>query len=509
MYIIKIEEYILNKQYDSLIEDFKHIFNYLKMDLNPDYIKKNLEHIGKETARDILKEWIVNSDNIHLRETALNLYSSMDEGKEFKFFEQLFLSDESFEIRGLSGNILRDNYFYHKKFVSLLEFTLNDVNNMDQKFFAVETLNLIDTKKARKIIKDYLKKAIKLSFKKKIYEFPKEIFNSNYDTPLPRSILEVCFNLILYDYYVNSCGYNVTLREGLIILLNCEGSKLDDISEIQAFNKLVKLEHLQLQRNNIQTIHGLSHLTQLKTLNLSQNQIKKIENLDNLNNLQEITLSSNKIKKIENLDLRSLKKLSLDRNLIIEIENLDNLRDLVLLNLSYNAILKLKNLDNLCNLRTLFLSFNQIETISGLEKLENLVTLNINDNRITHIQGLKRLLSLKVLSLSNNIIENIDNLDNLTELNKLEISNNKIETFDGLENLKKLQELFIDKNHIKQMEGINNLECLIILFLENNDIKDFKLSYIDNLKSLNFIFLNENPLTPESWEIYQKRTRFP
>jgi len=479
------------------------------MDLNPDYIKKNLEQIGKKTARDILKEWIVNSDNINLRETALDLYSSMDEGKDFKFFEQLFLSDESFKIRVLSGNILRDSYFRHKKFVSLLEFTLNDINNMDQKFFAVKTLNLIDTKKARKIIKDYLKKAIKLSFRKKTYEFPEEIFNSSYDTPIPRPILEICFNLVLYDYYVNSCGYNVALREGLIILLNCEGSNLDNISEIPALNKLVKLEHLQLQRNNIQYIRGLSHLTQLKTLNLSQNQIKKIENLDGLNNLQEISLSSNKIKKIENLDLCKLKKLSLDRNLIKEIENLDNLGYLELLNLSYNAILKLKNLNNLGKLRTLFLSFNQIETISGLEKLENLVTLRINNNRITHIQGLKRLLSLKVLSLSNNYVEIIEDLDNLTKLNKLEISNNKIETFDGLENLKNLQELFIDKNRIKGLDGINNLDSLIILFLENNDIKDFKLSYIDNLKNLNFIFLNENPLTPESWEIYQKRTRFP
>lgn len=479
------------------------------MDLNPDYIKKNLEQIGKKTARDILKEWIINSDNISLRETALELYSSMDEGKEFKFFEQLFLSDENFEIKVLSGNILRDNYFYHKKFVSLLEFTLNDVNNMDQKFFAVETLNLIDTKKARKIIKDYLKKAIKLSFKKKAYEFPEEIFNSNYDSPISHSILEVCFNLILYDYYVNSYGYNIKLREGLIILLNCEAGKLNDISEIQAFNKLVKLEHLHLQRNNIQNIRGLSHLTHLKTLNLSQNQIKKIENLDGLNNLQEISFSSNKIRKIENLDLGNLKKLSLDRNLITEIENLDNLRDLELLNLNYNAILKLKNLDNLGNLRSLFLSFNQIETISGLEKLENLVTLHLNDNRISHIRGLTRLLSLKVLNLSNNYIERIENLENLVDLIKLELSNNKILSLSGLDNLSNLQELFTDKNRINGLEGISNLKSLIILFLENNDIKEFNMSYVANLKNLNFIFLNENPLTPESWEIYQKRTRFP
>ena len=101
------------------------------------------------------------------------------------------------------------------------------------------------------------------------------------------------------------------------------------------------------------------------------------------------------------------------------------------------------------------------------------------------------------------------NIERLENLIKLELSNNKIDSLNGLETLLNLQELFVDNNRIKNLEGIRNLKRLIILFLENNNIKDFKLSHIDSLTNLNFIFLNQNPLTPESWDLYQNRTRYP
>ncbi len=70
---------------------------------------------------------------------------------------------------------------------------------------------------------------------------------------------------------------------------------------------------------------------------------------------------------------------------------------------------------------------------------------------------------------------------------------------------------YIKKNleQIGDKAARDMLKRLIILFLENNNIKDFKLSHIDSLTNLNFIFLNQNPLTPESWDLYQKRTRYP
>ena len=58
------------------------------MDLTPKYIEENLEKFGDKAARDILKQWVINSDDKNLRIRALNLYSIIDDQKQFKFLEQ-------------------------------------------------------------------------------------------------------------------------------------------------------------------------------------------------------------------------------------------------------------------------------------------------------------------------------------------------------------------------------------------------------------------------------------
>ncbi len=476
--------------------------------LNPDYIKENLQKIGIREASTLLKEWIVNS-NIQ-RKKPLKLLGSIDDGKNFKFFEQLFLSDEDSEMRMTSGNILKEKYINHKQILSLLEFVLYELDNYEQKFLAVEILNQKDSKETRKVIKNYLEATIKAKLRHKFNEFPKEIFTNYYNSSLPQFILDICFNLILYGYYIYKCGYKVVIRKGFIILLDCEGSNLRSINNIVALNKLTNLKHLLVQRNNIERISSLENFKKLKTLNLSDNNITKIENLENLNNLEELELSYNKIKRIEKLDsLKSLKKLSLEVNLIENVDGLDKLHSLEELNLSNNKISIVRNLDSLKKLKRLNLSFNNIEKITGLNNFNSLIFLYLNDNNISKIEGFDILEKLKTLNLSNNSIKRIENMSNLINLKKFELSNNAIEKIEGLNNQINLHELFLDKNHIKELEGLNNLKNLIILFLENNDISVFNNQKISTLKGLNFIFLNENPLTPESWLCYKKRSRFP
>ncbi len=483
----------------------------LKMELNLDYLEEIIDQIGINEASALLKELIVSSKDPLSRQKALRIFSSIDNGKNFKFFEQLFLSDENFNIRLETGYVLRDKYLRHKKFVPLLEFTLNKLDNVQQKLLAVEILNLINTTNSRKILIDYLKRLIKTEFKSKFEKFFNRILTDELVNPIPSTIIDTCINLILYDYYSNKCRYHITTREGKIVSLNCEGSNLKKISEILEFNRLIYLEHLLLQRNKIKNMEGFAHLNRLKTLNLSNNQLGRIENLEVLKEtLEELDLSNNKIEKIENLEsLRNLRKLSLDSNLIKEIEGLENLVNLEELNLSSNNIRVIKTLNYLLKLRKLNLSFNKLEKISGLNKLRNLLWLYLNNNLIKCIENLDTLKDLKGLYLSNNGIETIKNLTNLTKIRKLELSNNSIQRIQGLENLRKLQEIFLDKNNISKLEGLDNLENLIILFLENNEISEFSNENIENLKNLNFIFLNENPLTPKSWEIYRKKTKYP
>ena len=100
--------------------------------------------------------------------------------------------------------------------------------------FAVELLNLKNTKNSKKIIKEYLKRTFKLNQKNKLSDISEEIYNFDLNLPIPPNILEICHNLILYLYYTNNCGYSVVLKEGLITLLNCEGSVLESIAEVES-----------------------------------------------------------------------------------------------------------------------------------------------------------------------------------------------------------------------------------------------------------------------------------
>ena len=479
------------------------------MGINPQHLRENISQVGIKEAKIHLKRWINNSNNPDLRREALQLYGEIEQGKDYNFLEEIFLSDESVNLRLLSGKILGQNYFQHKKVIKLLEYVLNSEEEIYIKFLALELLDKFNLKKCHTIIHTFFEKIVD-----KIDENTRKntISLSSILEQKPenrRLILKLCYNLILFNHYKEKFGYNVTLRDGIIILLNCEGSNIAYISDIPGIEKLVDLEHLILKRNRISKIEDLEILKKLKYLNLANNDIEKIENLSHLRKLEELILSANKISKVENLSLPLLKKLFLDKNLISEIGDLDTALLLEELNLSSNHIKLIKHLEKVKSLKTLNLSNNHIQRISGLDKLHNLISLNLNENKIPKIEGLANLVNLKVLNLSNNEILKIENLENLQSLTHLEISKNQISKMDGLDNLINLQELFLDKNQINKIEGLNNLKNLIILFLERNNITNFDLKDIDPLENLNFIFLNENPLDIESKEKYETRTRFP
>lgn len=482
--------------------------------LDPEFITANIDQIGKKEARVILREWISGSEDVKKRREALDAYITLDNGKDFGFYEQLFLTDEDVGIQRIAGACLSDRYSTDKKLLALLQFVLFEQKEIEPKVFAIELLNSINTKKARKILRDYLKKLVKLVSKDKKVDFSKEMsgmdsLSSSLSVPVSNEVIDIIINLTLAEYYEKVCQYNVTMMGGVIVQLRCEGAGLMEISQIKGLDKLQHLVHLNLNRNRIERVKGLDHLKELRSLILSENLTESLEHYEYLGNLRELNLASNKIEEITPINLKNLEKLSLDRNRISEIKNLDELVGLEFLNLSHNYITEISGLNSLVNLKNLNLSFNNISSITGLDRSEKLQVLHLSNNAIEEIKGLDKLLDLKVLTLSNNKIERIENLDNLENLKKLEISENRIQKISGLEHQLHLQELFLDRNQVKRIEGVHNLGSLIILFLEKNQIECFKLEDIQHLKSLNFIFLNENPLNLESRALYLKKTRFP
>jgi Leucine-rich repeat (LRR) protein len=480
------------------------------MDLQPDYIKENLDQIGKKEGLALLREWIDSSTDSKQRQNALLNYGLIDEGKNFRFFEHLFLSDEDIKLRLIAGQILKEKYLHNKKLLPLIKYTLTRVDNVELQIFAIQTLNSIKSLKARKVLVEYLRESIKKEFESKVKRFPKEIFDHNYSEAIPALYLDICINIILYLYYTKKCGYHVSLKKGRISYLNCESSNLEKISEIKSINRLKTLEHLHLHRNNLSSLEGVQNLKELRTLDVSDNNLEKIEYLEGLELLEEINLSNNQIQQIEGVNsFSNLKKLLLNQNSISKIENLSNLINLETLELTRNKIEKINNLDNLIKLERLNLSFNRIERITGLQNLKNLTWLYLNGNKISKIEGLETLEKLKGLYLSNNSIEKIESLENILNLKKIELSYNQIRKIEGLQNLIKLQELYLDNNALKKVENLEKLQSLIMLHLGRNDISEFRRESVEDLKNLNFIFLNENPLDQKSLEEYHKRLKFP
>ncbi|MFX0144388.1 MAG: leucine-rich repeat domain-containing protein [Candidatus Hodarchaeota archaeon] len=480
------------------------------MELHPDYIKENLEQIGKKEALALLKELIDSSTDLKQRKKALLNFGSLEEGNNFKFFEHLFLSDEDINIRLIAGQILKEKYLQNKKLIALVSYALNKLDNVEQQIYAVRTLNLIKSSKARKVLVEYLRDLIEKEFQSREKDFPKEIFEYNYRHPIPDLFLDICINCVLNNYYTFRCGYHTSLKKGKIVYLNCESSNLTKITDIKSIDCLKDLEHLHLHRNKLITLEGVQILKNLRTLDVSYNILEKIQNLDELEQLEELILSNNKIHKIEGIEsLKNLRKLYLTQNFINKIENLSSLSNLETLDLSRNQIRRIENLNMLIQLKRLNLSFNEIEEISALENLKGLMWLYLNDNKIEKIEGLMTLENLKGLYLSNNLIERIESLENLVNLKKLELSNNKISRIEGLHNLLELQELYLDNNNLKRVDNLNSLRSLIMLHLGRNNISEFRRESIEKLRNLNFIFLNENPLDQKSSEEYQKKLRFP
>ncbi|MFW9970221.1 MAG: hypothetical protein ACFFDF_08480 [Candidatus Odinarchaeota archaeon] len=68
---------------------------------------------------------------------------------------------------------------------------------------------------------------------------------------------------------------------------------------------------------------------------------------------------------------------------------------------------------------------------------------------------------------------------------------------------------YIHELHGNVQIGNTALQHLIMLHLGRNSITEFRRESVEDLKNLNFIFLNENPLDQKSLDEYHKRLKFP
>ncbi|EDQ88227.1 uncharacterized protein MONBRDRAFT_26415 [Monosiga brevicollis MX1] len=226
-----------------------------------------------------------------------------------------------------------------------------------------------------------------------------------------------------------------------------------------AINRLPKLEHLTVTRNEIMSIGpSIAELTNLRIFRASHNQLESEDiSSDFHNSLSDLPLSL-----------------------------LARLTDLRTLNLSNNRFKALPQaFRRLAALRTLDLSYNPLEfdRLRRLGSLEHLVRLDL---RGTH-RGLARL-----------PVELLD----LLHLTHLDISDNGFQTFpEVVLHMVQLERLYLADNEIQSLpHDLGNLTKLRVLNLARNQLRGLPGS-IARLKSLKRLMVGGNEIAalPEDW----------
>jgi len=202
---------------------------------------------------------------------------------------------------------------------------------------------------------------------------------------------------------LDSCSKSISTATHLD-LSNC------GLQEIPAvIQEAVKLQSLNINRNEISRLKGVEGLSNLRVLEANNNWIKDLGDLKNLPKLEVLSLGANRLKQLQEMDLVDKKKAVLTH-----------------LDLSANSLEKIENLNEHRALEALHLGNNRISRIEHLSALKNLEYLRLNDNEIVEIEGLEQLTSLERLDLRYNEIERVQGLYSLRNLARLDLDGNPL-----------------------------------------------------------------------------------
>lgn len=297
-------------------------------------------------------------------------------------------------------------------------------------------------------------------------------------------------------------------------ILDASYNELKSIPENWGVSKLRRLQHLNLQFNNIKDISGeaLAGLSSLRVFNLSHNHLEILPEglFAGSKELREIHLQNNNLYELPKglfHRLEQLLVLDLSGNQLtshhIDNTTFSGLIRLIVLNLAHNALTRIdyRTFKELYFLQILNLRNNSIGHIedNAFLPLYNLHTLNLAENRL-HTLGNKLFNGLFVLSkltLNNNLISVIESnvFKNCSDLKELDLSSNQLrEVPEALQDLLVLRTLDLGENQITTFSNgsFRNLHQLTGLRLIDNRIGNITKGMFWDLPRLSVLNLAKN-----------------
>eukprot|EP00944_MAST-04C_sp_MAST-4C-sp1_P010085 g10085.t1 len=205
------------------------------------------------------------------------------------------------------------------------------------------------------------------------------------------------------------------------------------------------------------------------------------------------------------LDMSALKKMQINHGALRELdEDFDkHFAKLVFLDLSYNRLhiipTSLGNLD----LNAIKLANNQLSSIpDSVWGLNQLFWLELDNNNISQISStIANAKSLtRILSSNNTLVEVPHELFNLNVVSLFLDGNNLTSIPEHIGKLKTLRNLKLQNNNISHVVGsMQNLVNLDNIDLRNNRIESIPEDAVGGWISLNYIYLDHNPICSNGW----------
>ncbi|XP_061400085.1 toll-like receptor 7 [Musca vetustissima] len=296
--------------------------------------------------------------------------------------------------------------------------------------------------------------------------------------------------------------------------LDASFNELRSITESWGISRLRRLQHLNLQNNNISELSGeaLAGLSSLRIVNLSNNHLETLPEglFAGSKELREIHLSNNELYELPKGLFHRLEQL-----LVVDLSgnqltsnHIDNttfagLIRLIELNLAHNALTRIdyrtfKELYFLQNLNLRNNSIGHIEEDAFLP-LYNLHTLNLAENRLHTLDDklFNGLFILSKLTLNNNLISVIEPnvFKNCSDLKELDLSSNQLnEVPRAIQDLSMLKTLDLGENQIRTIDNdsFKNLHQLTGLRLIDNQIGNISVGMFADLSRLSVLNLAKN-----------------
>lgn len=240
-------------------------------------------------------------------------------------------------------------------------------------------------------------------------------------------------------------------------------------------SKLINLEYLFCEGNNISDLTPIKDLTHLKMIHLRFNDVSDWKGFENLTNLSHLLVGGNKLS---------------------DWKGVENLTNLSLLDISYNKLFNLKGIKKLKKLKGLDLTANHdLTDLSEIEELTSLEELIIGDTNAATFPDSFYSVGLPIEKLRMSNMPYFDYTSNLSKFHQL--SN--------------LQELYLSQDNIPELnvdfEKCYNLEKFDYTYIKGIDIVDVlkRISKAPKLKHLvlsvnNIQYLPDDILLPDSLE---------